>query len=307
MDKRTCLAILGLGILLQGCFFAPEKFGKRGIVKSGCEQYEAYLANCRELSPELDAYCRVNGKPYAIKIGHSGGYFAWYDPLSLVMVKSFGKTKVSLRIPSDILTSMMLDPEVRARSSVVASRYNRDQSRRSGVRTSNRTSSNETESTYAIEVFERKPNDLFSYKFTLRIKNGEKDALSHVSAIKENLRKEIVKDYISTYGGRTDEVHVDFPQFSCKDSVVKGVASVMHISVQSLKYDSATQKGVLSIKIGTNRLEDAREYVRKHISSLARDKNIALTSNEIPPPARFYLGAERIKEGQIFEIEFETE
>jgi hypothetical protein len=40
---------------------------------------------------------------------------------------------------------------------------------------------------------------------------------------------------------------------------------------------------------------------------LARDKNVALTTGTIPPAARFYLGAERIKDGNVLEIEFETE
>ena len=92
-----------------------------------------------------------------------------------------------------------------------------------------------------------------------------------------------------------------------KESVVEGRAEVMRISVVSLQYDATRRKGVISVKIGANRFEDARKWVRKNIETLAKDKNIALVTGTIPPEARFYLGAERVKEGNVLEIEFETE
>lgn len=34
---------------------------------------------------------------------------------------------------------------------------------------------------------------------------------------------------------------------------------------------------------------------------------IALTTGEIPPAAKFYLGREELKDGNVLEIEFKTE
>ncbi len=289
--------------LLQGCVFAPEKFGSRAIVRPGNCQYEAYLENCRSMSPELDSYCIANGKPYAIKIGHSGGLFAWYEPLMMISVKSFGYTRVIHKVSGDILTVMMHDAKARSESPVLQARYDNYQTRMAG----GRAAIEKVQSEYSIEEFKRNADDLFSYSFTLRVNQSKSDAFQQMSTIKENLRSMIAKDYNRTYGGSISEVHVDFPEFSLKGPLVKGTASVMHLAVQSLKYNPLTQKGVLAVKIGSSRFEDAREYVRKNIATLARDKNITLTSTEIPPPARFFLGAEHLRDGNILEIEFETE
>ena len=47
--------------------------------------------------------------------------------------------------------------------------------------------------------------------------------------------------------------------------------------------------------------------MRRNIETLARDKNIALVTGEIPPNARFYSLGESLKDGNILEIEFKTE
>ena len=160
---------------------------------------------------------------------------------------------------------------------------------------------------YVVESFERTADDDFAYVFKLRLKDGADAGLGAVSRIKQELRQTVVSDYVATYGGNAGDVKVDFPDFSMKDAVIDGRAEVMRISVQSLRYDAQTQKGVIAVKIGANRFEDARKWVRKNIEALAKDKNVALTTGQIPPSARFYLGAERVLKGNILEIEFETE
>ena len=50
-----------------------------------------------------------------------------------------------------------------------------------------------------------------------------------------------------------------------------------------------------------------RKWFRKIIETLARDRNIALVTGEIPPAAKFYLGREELKDGNVLEIEFRTE
>ena len=93
----------------------------------------------------------------------------------------------------------------------------------------------------------------------------------------------------------------------CAEGRVEGRAVVLSVSVVSLKYDPNTRKGILAAKVGANQYEDARNWIRKNIETLARDKNIALTTGEIPPAAKFYLGREELKDGNVLEIEFKTE
>lgn len=159
----------------------------------------------------------------------------------------------------------------------------------------------------SVERFERVSGDEFAYAFRLRLKDGADAGLSAMDRIKHELRATIAKDYVAAHGGRTADVQVDFPVFTLKDAVIEGRAEVMRIEVASLRYDPQAQKGVIAVKIGSNRFEDARLWVRKNIETLAKDKNVALTTGKIPPAARFYLGAERVRDGNILEIEFETE
>jgi hypothetical protein len=160
---------------------------------------------------------------------------------------------------------------------------------------------------YVVEHFARMSDDNFAYSFRLRLRDGADAGISAMDQIKKELRATIASDYVGAHGGKMSEVHVDLPEFTLKDSVIEGRAEIMQITVESLRYDSQTQKGVIAIKIGSSRFEDARKWVRKNIESLARDKNVALTTGQIPNASRFYLGTERVKQGNILEIEFETE
>ena len=61
------------------------------------------------------------------------------------------------------------------------------------------------------------------------------------------------------------------------------------------------------MKVNANQYKEARKWIRKNIETLARDKNIALVTGELPPAAKFYLGREELKDGNVLEIEFRTE
>ena len=160
---------------------------------------------------------------------------------------------------------------------------------------------------YEVINLSRDKDNGFAYAFKFRLKNGVDGGLFAVNTIKQELRQAIAAEYISAYGGNIGDVRVDFPEFSMADTIIEGRAEVMRISVVSLQYDATRRKGVISVKIGANRFEDARKWVRKNIETLAKDKNIALTTGTIPPETHFFLGAERVKEGGVLEIEFETE
>ena len=292
---RSIIVFISL-LLLEGCLFAPPKFGDRGYFSCGSTQYAKYLSFCRDISGQLDEACRKWGEPDVIKIGHSGGYFAWKNPTVMISVKSFGKTSVTTQIPRDMipyinegktLPAMRVVPQVMPESS-------RMLKSQAGV-------------AYVVNRFERVYDDQYAYDFRLRLKNGADAGLSDMDCIKRELRSTIAADYVGAHGGHLSDVRIDFPDFSLNDGIIEGRAAVMCIEVMSLQYDPEAQKGVIAIKIGYSRFEDARAWVRKNIETLARDKNVALTTGQIPSAARFYLGAERVKEGNVLEIEFETE
>lgn len=284
-------------LLLEGCIFAPPKFGDRGFVTRGSAQYTKYLSFCRKTSPQLDESCRKWGEPVVIKIGHSGGYFAWKNPTVMIIVKSFGNTSVSTRIPHDMV------PYVGGGGKAFSATKIKPQ----GLPQGSQMLKNRVGVSYVVNRFERVSNDQYAYDFRLCLKNRADAGLSAIDSIKRELRSTIAADYVGAHGGHISDVRIDFPDFALNNDVIEGRAAVMCIEVMSLQYDPNVQKGVIAVKIGYSRFEDARAWVRKNIETLARDKNVALTTGEIPSAARFYLGAERIKPGNILEIEFETE
>ena len=104
-----------------------------------------------------------------------------------------------------------------------------------------------------------------------------------------------------------EALFVDFPEYELDNGKITGHAVVLLITVTSLTYDPNTRTGKLAVKVNANQYEEARKWIRKNVETLARDKNIALTTGEIPPAAKFYLGREELKDGNVLEIEFKTE
>lgn len=219
-----------------------------------------------------------------MQIGSSGGYFVWAGRDEWVKVGSFSASVVSGRHPKRLRQYV---------GGKVAEAARRRPGRSAGL------------DGYVVERFERTSDDGFAYAFRIRLKEGAQQGLSAMAVAKDELRRAVAADYAAAYGG--GDIRVDFPEFSMKGAVVEGRAEVMRISVKSLTYDAVLHKGVISVRIGANRFEDARKWVRKNIETLAADKNVALTTGQIPPDARFFLGAERILDGGVLEIEFETE
>jgi hypothetical protein len=99
---------------------------------------------------------------------------------------------------------------------------------------------------------------------------------------------------------------VDFPEFSLRDGVITGMATVLSLSVESLRYDPDTHTGMMRVRIGEGQFEDARRYARRNIEILVRDKNVALDAQTIPSAATFYTHDERLK-GDVLEISFKAE
>lgn len=282
-------------LVFGGCVFAPPKYGGRGVVEPGSQQYDRYLASCCDLSSSLDAKCRERGNPVAIKIGHSGGYFVWKDPPLLMKVGMFGNTSQTPVIPRDLswYAGLAEAPRRPAASAPVA--------RAASTAVS-------VQKDYSVERFERLTGDEFAYVFKIVFAETSGIGLAAAQRVKRELRASVEEDYRAACpDARGESVQIDFPEFSMKGNVVEGRAEITRIAVTSLTYDDVTQKGVISVRIGASSFEKARAWVRKNIETIVRDKNIALTTGKVPADKRFFLGTERVLEGNILQIEFETE
>ena len=165
---------------------------------------------------------------------------------------------------------------------------------------------------YKIISCKRDAGRDFSYRFVLELKGEEQNSLRTFRAVQQEFRATIREDYAESFPGiRLDSLYVDFPEYELKGGRIEGRAVVMTISVVSLTYEPNTKKGKLAVKTGNNmspeQFEETRKWIRKNIETLARDKNIALITGQVPPDARFYLGKEEVKDGNVLEIEFSTE
>lgn len=295
------LAFCTLCLAFEGCIFAPSKYGPRGIVVPGLDQYDSYLKNCRSRYQVLEDSCRKWGDPAAIQIGHSGGYFVWRGRDEWVSVGSFNASVVYGRHPRNL------------RSYASGAGVARSESRSEAVKVRPETPRQETvkresaQPVYSVERFERLPGNEFAYEFELALTPGM-SGIALARRVKDEIRAEILSDYKATYTGESfQSTGVDFPKFVMSGGRIEGRAEVMQMRVMSLTYNQATRKGLMVVKIGSVRFDQARRWVRENIEVLARDKNVALMTGELPAAGKFYLGAERVKDGNILEIEFETE
>ena len=159
---------------------------------------------------------------------------------------------------------------------------------------------------YQIISCERETGSDFSYKFVLKL--IDKSNLRTFRTVQQEFRAAVKSDYIESFPGvKRDSLFVDFPEYKLNKGNIEGRAVVLTISVTSLAYDPNTRTGKLAVKVNANQYEEARKWIRRNIETLARDKNIALTTGQLPPAAKFYLGREELKDGNILEIGFKTE
>ena len=160
---------------------------------------------------------------------------------------------------------------------------------------------------YTILSCERESGSDFSYRFVLEL-TGKDKSLRAFRSVQKEFRTAVKEDYAESFPGvKMDSLYIDFPEYKLNNGKIEGRAVVLSISVTSLTYDPNTRRGKLAVKVNANQYEEARKWIRKNIETLARDKNIALVTGEIPPAAKFYLGREELKDGNVLEIEFRTE
>ncbi len=170
----------------------------------------------------------------------------------------------------------------------------------------NETLQNSVSDKYEIVEFNKDDDCAYRYSFVLKRRDSSSVAVWESRELKKILRAMIREDYLLSFPDAARSVVIDFPKFSLQNGRVVGKAVALTFSVASLQYDPHRRTGVLRIGIGENQFEDARKYARKNIESIARDKNIALDANKIPPSAVFYLEEEKLNGGML-EISFRVE
>lgn len=152
----------------------------------------------------------------------------------------------------------------------------------------------------------RAGND-FACDFTLELAQMPIDPDKAKSAVLKEFGDSLIEDYASSAPGAKKTPFVtNFTEVKMDGRLIHGRATLLVMSLVSLSYDANTRRGKLSVRFNPGQYEEAREWIRKNIETLARDKNIALVTGQLPPAAKCYSLGEKV-DGNVMEIEFKTE
>ena len=158
---------------------------------------------------------------------------------------------------------------------------------------------------YRIHYLAREKDSDFAYAFTLEL-SGEA-SIETFFGIQAVFANEVLSAYQMEYQkADVSTLHVVVKPALLEGRIV-GRAEVLTIMPVSLSYNPNTRHGRLAVRYSQCQYEEAREWARKNIETLARDKNISLVTGRPPPDARYYSLGETVKDGNILEIEFKTE
>ena len=145
------------------------------------------------------------------------------------------------------------------------------------------------------------------YSFVLSMKAGSLNVDAAVRAVLHEFKESIKDDYLDAFPGvESESLSVAIPDYKVEGLNIRGRAVVLTIKPLYLTYNPHTRRGRLSVRFNVGQTEEARAWIRKNIKALARDKNIALVTGQLPPEANYYLFDEKIN-GNVMEIEFKTE
>lgn len=158
---------------------------------------------------------------------------------------------------------------------------------------------------YSITKTEYDLGDDFVCRFELRLYCG--DSAAEIALVKRDFAEWLKKDYAQSFEeADTAPLRVEFLEYRQNGSAVSGCARVNKISPLSMKYDSETGCGVISVRIGGRRIEEVRQSCIKYIERVVKDKNVARFTSEEPAEAMYFIRNEEIKD-DILKIEFATE
>ena len=146
------------------------------------------------------------------------------------------------------------------------------------------------------------------YSFAIDMMGSQANKEAAVQTVLSEFAESVKEEYKDLFPG-TDvaSLSVAFSDLKIEGERIGGYAVVLTIKPLSLMYDPRTRRGKVSVRFNPGQYKEAREWIHRNIETLARDKNIALTTGQLPPAAKFYLGREELKDGNILEIGFKTE
>ena len=158
---------------------------------------------------------------------------------------------------------------------------------------------------YRLRAFKRGGDGDFSYRFKLEFSGKAKVSGEVLDALLRDFKIAIIEDYSESFSDiDISTLFVDFTKCEQRDGMLDAEAEVLSIAVISFSYSAQTRRGQMTVKFGSDHLEEARQYVRRNISAIVRDKNIALVTGEVPPEAAVSIEREEVKNEGTFEIFF---
>ena len=164
---------------------------------------------------------------------------------------------------------------------------------------------------YTLRHLAVEPGRDFAYRFELEVASNARGSLDFINEIKSDFQNLILSDYRAVYpNSNWRNLRVAFQDFIMEDGKIHGRVVVLSLGIESLVYDANTRLGTLSVRFLPDQFAEARHWITHNIETLARDKNIALVTGQIPPAARYYSLDEEILDaptGQVLKINFKTE
>ena len=159
----------------------------------------------------------------------------------------------------------------------------------------------------AYRVVRLAQNAAGEFAFTLEFQEKPLDPDRAKLAVLKEFGDSLKEEYEdSVPGAKQMSLAVNYTDVRMDGKLIHGRATVLAMSLISLSYDANARRGKLLVRFNPGQYEEAREWIRKNIETLARDKNIALATGELPPAATYYSLGEKV-DGNVMEIEFKTE
>lgn len=140
-----------------------------------------------------------------------------------------------------------------------------------------------------------------------RIEFTENIAAMHQDLAREYFRNRVIESYMNEISTSAEFVGVSFVRDEAKGAVYSAEALAFELKDVTLAYNPDTRRGTLGMRLRDGDLEATRALIRKNIESIARDKNIRLTTGVLPPEGKFYLLNESIVNGNLLQVQFEVE
>ena len=160
---------------------------------------------------------------------------------------------------------------------------------------------------HRIARFERDAGSDFTYAFAIELTENPRDMDNALTAVAQEFAEQVKGEYADTYPGTSrSSLVVDFANMKANGRMIEGRAVVLAIVPMALSYDANIRRGKMRVKFNGGQAEEARAWIHRNIKTLAHDKNILLTTGQLPPEATYYSLGEKV-EGNVMEIEFKTE